>query len=226
VKINLQIKPGMINSYLLIVLTVICFLLTVIRHIITGRLSYYFLNWNLFLAAIPWLISLIITSGFVMKKPKGLTVVLFIIWLLFFPNAPYITTDLYYLRNHPERTFWYDMIMILMFAWTGLLFGFFSLDRIRGLWAEKLSKIKSFIITCVLLFICAFGVYLGRDLRWNSWEILFAPKDFFFDVIDRFLHPIGYRRAWSFTFIMGGFLNIIYWSLKIIRGNDQSLTIK
>jgi uncharacterized membrane protein len=107
-----------------------------------------------------------------------------------------------------------------MFSWTGLLFGFFSLDKIKKLWAGKMSNIKSFIITSGLLFICAFGVYLGRELRWNSWEIFLGPKEFFLDVIARIINPIGHRRAWLFTFLMGGFLNIIYWSLRIIKKDD------
>jgi uncharacterized membrane protein len=217
VKINLQLKPGMIRCFLLIVLTAICFSSTIIRHIITGRPSYYFLNWNLLLASVPWFISLIISSKIIMEKPKILIVVLFIIWLLFFPNAPYIITDLYYLRNHSERMFWYDLIMILVFAWTGLLFGFFSLDRIKESLAGKLSSTKSAVVTCLLLFLCAFGVYLGRGRRWNSWEVFLEPKDFFLDVIDQFINPIGHLGTWSFTFLMGIFLNITYWTLRIIR---------
>jgi uncharacterized membrane protein len=220
-KIRLPLKPGMNRGYLLVALVVICFFSTVLRHILTGRTTYYFLNWNLLLAAIPWFISLAISSKFVIKKPKILTVVLFIFWLLFFPNAPYIITDLYYLRNHAERTFWYDSIMILAFAWTGLLFGFFSLDTIKGLWDKKLSMVKSIIIICSLLFVCAFGIYLGRDLRWNSWEIFIEPGKLVLDVIDRFINPIQHRRGWSFIFLIWIFLNITYWTFNIIQKDDN-----
>jgi uncharacterized membrane protein len=177
----------------------------------------------LLLAMVPWFISLVISSKFIIKKPKILTVVLFIIWLLFFPNAPYIITDLYYLRNHTERTFWYDLIMILVFAWTGLLFGFFSLDKIKGLWAGKLSKLKSIVVTCGLLFVCAFGIYLGRHLRWNSWEIFFDPGKFILDVIDPFINPVGRSSAWGFILLIAGFLNITYWTLNIIQKNEDSV---
>jgi uncharacterized membrane protein len=184
----------------------------VVRHIITGTRTYYFLNWNLLLALIPLFISLIISSGFVKRKPKILTAALFVIWLIFFPNAPYIITDLYYLRRHTEKMFWYDLITILVFAWTGLWAGFFSLDIIRDALLSKLSGIKSIVITCALLFVCGFGIYLGRELRWNTWEVFVEPGKFFLDVIERFINPIRYRRAWGFTFLMGFFLNITYWS--------------
>jgi uncharacterized membrane protein len=220
VKINLPLKPGMIHCYSLMVLVVICFLSTVLRHIITGRPNYYFLNWNLLLAAVPWFISLLVSSRFVVGKPKVLTVILFIFWLLFFPNAPYLITDLYYLRNHTERMFWYDLIMILIFTWTGLFLGFYSLDRIKKIWFGKISNVKNILIICGLLFVCAFGIYLGRYLRWNSWEIFVEPKEFFRDVFDRFINPTEHRRTWGFTLLMGSFLNIAYWTLRIVRKDD------
>jgi len=201
--------------YLIILLAVISFLFTVARHIITGRQTYYFLNWNLLLALIPLLVSLVISSGFVMRKPKILKAALLVIWLVFFPNAPYIITDLYYLKNHPARMFWYDTITILLFAWTGLLAGFFSLDIIKDSLLSKLSRVKRISVICGLLFICAFGIYLGRELRWNTWEIFIEPRYFFLDVIKRFINPIGHRKTWGFTFLMGTFLNITYWTLKI-----------
>jgi len=212
-----NLKSGMKRYFLLIILAVICFLFTVVRHIITGRRTYYFLNWNLLLAVIPLFSSFIISLGFFKNKPKILTVVLFLIWLIFFPNAPYIITDLYYLNDHPERMFWYDLITILVFAWTGLLAGFFSLDIIKETLLSKLSNVKSNVAVCGLLFVCAFGVYLGRELRWNTWEIILEPKEFFLDVIDRFINPIGHSRTWGFTFLMGIFLNITYWTHKVIQ---------
>jgi uncharacterized membrane protein len=202
---------------LIIILAVVSFLFTIVRHIITGRRTYYFLNWNLLLAGIPLFISLIISSGFVRKKPKILTAALFIIWLVFFPNAPYIITDLYYLNKHSARMFWYDLITILVFAWTGLWAGFLSMDIIKDVLLSKLSRVKSTAAVCGLLFVCAFGIYLGRELRWNTWEIFIEPKEFFLDVINRFINPIGHRRAWGFTFLMGVFLNISYWTYKITQ---------
>lgn len=205
---------------LVIILAVISFLFTAVRYILTGRRTYYFLNWNLLLAVIPLFISLIISSGFVKRKPKILTAVLFIMWLLFFPNAPYIITDLSYINRHSGRLFWYDLITIMVFVWTGLLAGFFSLDIIRETLLSKISRIKNIIIVCCLLFVCAFGIYLGRELRWNTWDILVEPGKFYLVVIDRLINPIGHRRTWGFTFLMGAFLNITYWSIKIIQKKD------
>ena len=228
---GLHLKPGIIRCCLLFALAAGCFLLTVVRWVITGRAAYFFLNWNLFLAAVPWFISLILSSRFVIKKSKILSVVLFIAWFLFFPNAPYLITDLYYLRNHSGRMFWYDIIMLFMFAWTGLLFGFFSLDLIEDMLARRLSRVKSAVITGGMLFVCAFGIYMGRYLRWNSWDVLFNLEELFQDVFNRFIRPFSYVRTWGFTFLVGLFLNIFRWSIKLIvyegyisRPKDKYLT--
>ena len=214
-------KQETVRFCLLIILTVICVLLTIVRKITTGNSTFSFLNWNLFLAAVPWLVSMIAASRVIAEKSKILTVVLFFIWFLTFPNAPYIITDLYYLNDHPSKMFWYDLIMILLFAWTGLLFGFFSLARIEGLLIRKLTKTKSVIVIVVILFAGAFGIYLGRDLRWNSWDIFLEPREFFLDVLDRFIKPFGHGRTWGFTFLMGSFLNIIYWSFRLIQKKES-----
>ena len=222
-KADVSSKLSIGRCCFLILLAGLCFLLTVLRWALTGKSTYFFLNGNLLLAAVPWVISLFITSMVSAGKPKILSVILFVAWFLFFPNAPYIVTDLYYLNQHGEEMFWYDLIMIVMFAWTGLLYGFFSLDRIEAVLNRSLTRRKSAIIIGFLLFVFAFGVYLGRDLRWNSWDIFFEPKEFFLDVLDRFTKPICHGRTWGFTFFMGILMNVVYWSLKYIQKKPKAI---
>ena len=222
----LTLNHSTIRCLLLISLSVVCILLTVIRQAITGKSTYNFLNWNLFLAALPWLISMLTALRFTKKERWYLSFILLFTWFLFLPNAFYIITDLIYLMNHSEYLFWYDLFMMLIFSWTGFLFGYFSIEQIVDLYARKLSKLKSTLITIVLLFICAFGVYLGRDLHWNSWDIFIDPHNFFLDVLDRFLKPFEHGRTWRFTLIMGTFLNVIYWPYILINkifNNHQNL---
>jgi len=219
-KLRLILNHCTIRCFLLIFLSVGCFLLTVIRQAITGRSTFFFLNWNLFLAALPWLISMFVVTQFIKKRAKVFSVILLFLWFLLLPNAFYIITDLIYLRDHRQYLFWYDLFMMLIFSWTGFLFGYFSIENIENLYALKLSKLKSIFITIALLFICAFGVYLGRDLHWNSWDIFVDPRNFFLDVLDRFIKPFGHGRTWSFTFLMGTLLNVIYWPLKLIQKRD------
>lgn len=218
--LNNNKKPEIIRFFFLLAFSVGCFIFTIIRYLITNNNKFLFLNWNLFLAAVPWFISLFISSSFIREKPKVISFVLFAFWLLFFPNTAYIITDLYYLKNHPEKMFWYDLTMILLFSWTGLMFGFFSMKHIEEMLRQKITGVKKHVIICCFFFVCAFGVYLGRDLHWNSWDIFKEPKELFLDIIDRFIIPLGHGRTWGFTFLMGILLNALYWTANLFSKQD------
>jgi uncharacterized membrane protein len=72
----------------------------------------------------------------------------------------------------------------------------------------------------ILLFLGSFGVYLGRYLRWNSWDIITEPFRLFYDIADRIINPFEHPRTWGMTLFMGLFLTIIYWSFHLVRKRD------
>ena len=93
------------------------------RMLQTGTPNFFFMVWNLFLALLPIGFSLILTHK---KNPKWLNWTALILWLSFFPNAPYMLTDLLHLRPRPEVPFWFDLMVFLSFAWTGLIAAYYS----------------------------------------------------------------------------------------------------
>ncbi len=201
---------------LLLTFTVIfCFSLSLMRVALTGSLMYIFLNWNLFLAMVPFFFSSYIVSHRTVINRYSV-LLLASAWLLFFPNSPYILTDLFHLHERDGMPKWFDLIMILSFAWAGLLFGFMSLFQIERILLEKLDTVKTCIIIVFLLFISGFGVYIGRFLRWNSWDIVSNPAALFTDIADRFIHPFSHGRTWGITILMGTLLSLIYFSLKVV----------
>jgi uncharacterized membrane protein len=198
-------------------LTLLCFTLSVFRSIYSGTRFFFFLNSNLFLAFIPWALTSISMIKPVIQKSKIIVFLILGFWMLFFPNAPYILTDLFYLRRQTTMPIWFDLVMILSFAWTGLLFGFLSLWDIERILVKKLKRHFVTAISIILLFIGSFGIYLGRYLRWNSWDVITEPIKIIYDISDRVLNPFGHLGTWGMTFFMGLFLNIIYWSFRLIR---------
>ena len=122
---------------------------------------------------------------------------------------------------------WFDLLLILSFAWVGLLFGFMSLWDIekilkRYLMKSRLKELLRYrlsipIFSSVLLFIGSFGIYLGRYLRWNSWDTIAKPFALIYDIGDRFVNPFEHSRTWGVTLFMGLFLNLAYWSLRLIK---------
>ena len=204
-------------TLLLIMMSIFCFALSLSRYYLTGSLRYLFLNWNLFLAFIPWLVTTAIMISPGLHTKKIVLIGLLALWLLFFPNAPYILTDLFHLSKQSTAPIWFDTVLVLSFAWTGLSFGVVSLIDIESLLSKnfKWLTVKCIIIT--LLFIASFGIYLGRFLRWNSWDILDEPLGIMHDIGDRIINPFSYPRTWGMTILFGVLLNMMYWTIKLIR---------
>jgi uncharacterized membrane protein len=215
------------ETLLLFAFSTLCLVLSVIRVFASATPTFLFLNWNLFLAFIPWALSSLLNIYPKLQEKKLAVITLLGTWLLFFPNAPYILTDLFHLKHVVSMPMWFDLLLILSFAWVGLLFGFMSLwdiekilnrylikSRLKGLLRYRFSVP---IFSSVLLFIGSFGIYLGRYLRWNSWDIIAEPFALIYDIGDRFVNPFEHPRTWGVTLLMGLFLNLVYWSLRLIK---------
>jgi uncharacterized membrane protein len=174
--------------------------------------SYFllFLVWNLFLAIVPFAMSTVMISS---TKMHTLTLVAsFSVWLLFLPNAPYIVTDLLHLLNTNQHYLWLDILVILSFAFNGLILFFLSISDMEKLLRHYLKRKFILPILLTIFGLSAFGVYLGRFLRYNSWEILNNPINILSDMFRLIFEPN--IEAWVFTLTFASFLAISYWLLK------------
>jgi uncharacterized membrane protein len=177
-----------------------------IRIKITNSLFFGFLIWNLFLAFIPYGISTKLKTINIDNISKIKLVFLLFIWLLFLPNAPYIITDFIHLHHSKSTLVWLDIFLIFTYASTGLLIAIISLNDIYRIikikWNLKYANYFSFVVT----FLCGFGIYLGRFLRLNSWDVFTAPitvlKKSFFSFYD--------SKTWLITFGFGSFIYLIF----------------
>ncbi len=198
-------------------MTLFCVALCITRIIITGEINYFFLNWNLFLAFVPlgvtFLYEILHNEGAPLVKKWWVKLGVLGSWLLFFPNAPYILTDIFHMRHEDSAPQWFDLILILSYAWTGLLAGLISLADIEKYILPMKQTWMTFSTIIALIFLTAFGVYLGRYLRFNSWDLWHKPGHLFAEIGDRFVHPLRHSRTWGVTVGMGVLLNFIYWSM-------------
>ena len=201
-------------------ISLLCFSFSIFRFIYTDTKVFLFLNWNLFLAFVPWAVTSITILKPNIQSYKITIIILLAVWLLFFPNAPYILTDLFHLRLKSSMPKWFDLILILSFAWTGLVFGFLSLWDIEKILTKSLNQVWISIISISLLFIGSFGIYLGRYLRWNSWDIIGEPFNLLYDITDRLINPFDHPRTWGVTIFMGIFLNMIYWTFRMVKKRE------
>lgn len=184
------------------------------RNYVAGNHYFRFLIWNLFLAFIPYIISTWLAYYTQTKKSTLIISGATALWLLFFPNAPYILTDLFHLRPRSEIPYWYDLLLILSFAWNGLILAFVSLTEMQQMFSKLFNKVTSWLFVIATLCLSAFGIYLGRYLRWNSWDIITNPQGLAFDILDRFIHPFAHGRTWYMTLGFSAFLIVGYFTIK------------
>jgi uncharacterized membrane protein len=150
--------------------------LVVARVLWTGQLKYAFLVWNLFLAWLPLVFALLASEEYHKKSRSHLRFLATAgAWLIFFPNAPYILTDLIHLTSGVLHPFWVDLSLVLLCAITGLVLGFVSLYLMQSVVARMFSAFVSWIFIAVVAALSGLGIYIGRFLRFNSWDILLRP---------------------------------------------------
>lgn len=203
---------------LLFVVSLSCMLsisLSFFRFYLTDSLLFGFLLWNLFLAAIPMGFALLF-SAFDKTASKWKMATVLGCWLLFFPNAPYILTDLLHLYPRRGVPFWYDLVLIFTFAWNGVMLGYLSLLFIHSKIEQLYSKNTAWGFSLVSLSMGAFGIYLGRFDRWNSWDIIQEPLPLLRDIANYFLHPRTHIETWQITFVIATFLIVGYLLIRSI----------
>ena len=176
--------------------------------------TFIFLVWNLFLAWIPFMLAILVNQLHSKKKNWLFIFPIICVWLLFFPNAPYLLTDLLHLRPRVYVPYWYDVILFSSFALTGLLLGLLSLYPIHRFFKQYLPKPIEHGLIVLLLFLCSLGIYIGRFLRWNTWDIIYQPKGVLTDLHNIFFYPTELFPELGITVLLFFFLYPLYWLIQ------------
>ena len=185
--------------------------LIIARIFWTGRFHYAFLIWNLFLAWVPLVFALMADEEYRAKSARtwrffGLTTA----WLLFLPNAPYIFTDLIHLVSRYYSHFWVDLVLILSCALTGLVLSFLSLYLMQVIVARMFGWLASWFFIAGAAGLSGFGIYLGRFLRFNSWDVLFQPLKLYHGLGHWAADPLANSTSFAFPILFATFLFIAY----------------
>jgi len=149
-------------------------------------ISYTFLLWNLFLAWIPFFLA---SLALWFRRRLFLSLALGGLWLLFLPNAPYLVTDLIHLRPTFQAPIWFDATMLFAFALAGMVLGLYSLYIMQELVSRHFGPFASWIFVFLAAGLSSFGVYVGRFLRWNSWDLFLHPTDLAADIYHNMTSP-------------------------------------
>ncbi|MFT3826855.1 MAG: DUF1361 domain-containing protein [Chitinophagaceae bacterium] len=191
-------------------------LMVAARIAYTGNMLFGFLIWNLVLAYIPYVLT-----NWLQQRPAWIVnklrfAVVFIVWLLFIPNSFYILTDLFHLGNFYSVPFWFDLAMILSFAWNGLIIGILSVRQMEKMIQVHVSAKYELLFIYPIMWLNALGIYIGRYLRFNSWDVLTNPFHLVTDIIEILCHPVQYKYAWGMILCFSVFLTLAYCTIKKI----------
>ncbi len=204
---------GTIHDWLLLSSCFSCLLLFV-RMIVTNSIEYIFLPWNLFLAFVPYWITRWMTRNVSIIENKVKLVIALAVWLLFIPNSFYIITDLFHLTHIETAPLWFDLLLIFSFAWNGIIFGIISLRRVEVITTIVRGKGHSIFLVFVVMWLNAFGIYIGRVLRFNSWDVISDPFSLAGEILNMVLHPFENGYAWGMTLCYAVFITFLYFTIK------------
>lgn len=208
---NLSLTKTYTKQNALIALVLFNLSLLAFRMTVTHSLFYGFLAWNLVLAAVPNLVSWYLGENPQLTGRKKSVLLFSGIWLLFLPNAPYLITDFLHFKRESNMPEWFDVLLLMSFAWNGIALAFVSMRQMQQHWQNLFGTTVSwvFLLGCSLL--SGFGIYLGRFLRYNSWDIVQHPVALLTDMLPLLfeLHSIGFSLGYgAFVFLSYSFFKI------------------
>ena len=208
-------KPGK-GLKALALLTVAGLSLVITRGLLTHNWWFFMmLTWNLFLAWFPLGVVLVLRdlrqSGF---HNKWLLLIGLGIWLAFLPNAPYIITDLYHIKDVDKPLLWFDTMSLFLFALTGLLVGLYSILIVHRMLRPLAGEWLTWVLILGSQILSGFGIYLGRFGRWNSWDVLTKPTSLTKAIIRAYQDHLSLKLTLSYGFVLIVFYVAFYWYVE------------
>ncbi|MEJ7737726.1 MAG: DUF1361 domain-containing protein [Chitinophagaceae bacterium] len=196
----------------------VCFstFLLIARVFYTGSLYFVSLEWNLFLAFVPYSVSTWMFDNPQRISNKWLLSIVVFVWILFIPNSFYIITDLFHLGENGYAPLWYDLLLLLSFAWNGLMMGILSVRQMEKIMQASYFTKHELLFVYPVMWLNALGVFIGRYWRLNSWDVITNPFRLIIDILDLIMHPLVYKNAWAMIFTFSVFMTLLYLTIKRI----------
>lgn len=189
----------------------VCAVLIAARILWTRDVDYASLLWNLFLAWLPLIFAVLASDRCANGWQRDWGFIGFAIaWLLFFPNAPYIFTDLIHVTARFAEHVWVDMMLILICAMTGFILGFVSLYLMQSVVAQFFGKLASWIFVMGSALLGSFGIYLGRFMRFNSWDVVVKPGRLYREIGAWSANATSSPRSVAFLLLFAAFFFVAY----------------
>jgi uncharacterized membrane protein len=211
----MQIKNYIPKEILLII--ILSIFLNILRVVLFDSHSFVWLFWNLFLAIIPFVISSFLLNKDNKKRLSNATFfILGFFWLLFIPNAPYIVSDLIHIGVVRSVPVIYDAFLLFSIAYAGFYLGLHSIYHIDQILKRRYKKTISEIVIFLIILFISFGIYLGRFLRFNSWDIFKEPISLIKTTHITFLYPKDHT-TYLYVALFVLFTYVFYLSFRYMK---------
>jgi len=215
----MNIKKSIIPKSIIPILIFAIFL-NILRIIIWGKFSYFYLLWNIFLAFIPYIISLIIFNLYKEDQINNFFIYLSLfVWLLFIPNAPYVITDFIHLDEVKHAPLLFDSFLLFSSSLVSMLFGLYSISYVEEILNNKFKNKISKIILLISFILMGFGIYLGRFLRFNSWDFFTNHSLLLKGIHDLFTGGPALISVILYTLLFSSFIYVSYKMWKLLKAN-------
>ena len=212
---------------LLNVACLVCILLVAARVAYTDSSRHTGLIWKLFLAWIPFILAYIAHTVSWKRIWLYLAIpVIAFLWLIFFPNAPYMLTDLQDLARAGGvgAPLWYDVLIVVWCSWTGTLLGVISLYLMQDIISRTFGRSIGWVFVFIISGLSSFGVYIGRFVRLNSWDILQNPAETAVEILGLVIDPS--MRLAAFTILYTFFFLFLFVLLYSFSHMLQEQTVR
>ena len=205
----------------LVFATLVCGGMLIVRELCAGNHRFDYLFYNLMLAWIPLALALFMW-GLGKSGGRLLFGTSMILWILFFPNSFYIVTDLVHSKKFgTDGIFhWFDLIMNTGFATGGMFLGCLSLYLLHLFVRHRFGWRAGWGFAGGMLALGSFGIYLGRVLRLNSWDVANPAK--LVDKIATLTEPSSAKEVAAFSLTFFFFSLAVYtFVVSIARLHEQ-----
>jgi uncharacterized membrane protein len=195
-------------------LTGLCLVFLLGRLLISGSGRFWFIPGNLALAWLGLVFGWLLAKRLEQKLWKSWqSISLGILWLIFLPNTWYVLTDFVHVTSTGQISELYDVVTMSLLVMVGFILGFTSLYLVHKQLLRRFSEPKTALLVLCVILVSSFGIYLGRDLRWNTWDVVSNPSGIILNVSDRLIDPFGHPRAVNVTSLFFVLISGVYFAL-------------
>lgn len=179
--------------------------------------DFIYLAWNLFLAWIALGVTLWLERTLHRRVWSSWPALLLTgLWLAFLPNTFYLLTDFIHIHELRSADLVSGVVMLSSFVLNGVLLGLLSVYIVHRELVRRVKTRTAVGLLTLVFLTCSFAIYIGRELRWNTWDIIINPSSLLFDVTDRLLNPSQHPGVFGITagfFVLLTSMYIVAWHM-------------